>query len=187
MINVGSIRRRFADFEERTKQILEAEGKTFREAKPRKVDSTAVEVQNFKRSISSPDANEIGLVASNIIPQVTEQLSPYSTEIFHSLQRSKAAKKVPSIAASNSLTNLDNRTEPSVPLKSILNTKEPKVIRSPENRVKFTPESILLNAAWEGELDVLKDCIQKVSRFIIVIIFNSLIDCSLEHTKLSVG
>lgn len=91
--------------------------------------------------------------------------SPY----FYSLRRQPAAKTKSSndpslLTHSSSLTSLERRKP-----KGILRRRRSSgsgtsgSIKEKRRGIKFAPEAILLNAAWEGDLDLLKKCIKEVS------------------------
>ena len=87
-----------------------------------------------------------------------------SSQSFYSLPRhpkkGNQQQSPVTLTHSMSLTNLE-RPKPKGILKKRRNDRKKRKGRG----MRFAPEAIILNAAWEGELDLLKNCIKEVCQY----------------------
>ncbi len=170
----GSIRRRFVDFEDRTRKLLEEESMAFKEAQPeqegKNIDAAITTSGTDKRpSQLSPLSRVTSYSMQQLISPLSQtntasamaESSLPSSQSFYSLPRhpKKGSQQQPAVTLTHSmsLTNLE-RPKPKGILKRHRNDRRKKKGRG----MRFAPEAIILNAAWEGELELLKDCIKEV-------------------------
>ncbi len=90
-----------------------------------------------------------------------------SSSFYGSNSSKQSSISHPNLVSSQSLTNLE-RHDNNYKLKGILKKRRRRmsgnVKLKNQKGIRFSPEAILLNAAWEGELDVLKNCVKEVIR-----------------------